>query len=143
MFAFDLLGVGFANGMRSRGEVPFIDPRPIRVEVLQAKRLEQPLQLPKDLIGSSAKGIRQDHARQMINRLPEPALMSFTPDKTPHFIDLGGFDAPHFDRDRVRTTSLYHAGVDLGKPGGFFLIPAARYWTRRAGRGRYRGSHSH
>jgi hypothetical protein len=143
VFAFDLLRVGFANGMHSRGEMPFIDPSPIRIEVLQAKGLQEFLQLDKHRIRATSECVRQDYATQMVNRVPQPPLVRFAADKTPHLIDLRGFDAPYFDRDRLRTTAFHDAGVDLGKTGGFFLIPASPYWAQRVGRGQYRGSHSH
>jgi len=142
VFAFELLGVGFANGMRSHGQVPSVDSRPIRIEVFQAKGLEQLLQFDKDCIRTTPQRLRQDHASHMINGMPQPPLVRFAFDKTPHFIHLRGFHASHFDRDRLRTTPFHHAGVDLGQPDGFFLIPAARYWTRRVERGQYRESHS-
>ncbi len=123
MFTFDLLRVAFANGMSRGGEVALIDSGRIRVEVLQAKGLEQLLQLDENRIRATAKRIRQDYATQMVNRVPQPALMGFAPHKTPHFIDLRCLHAPHFDRDRVRTTALHYAGVDLGEAGRFFLIP--------------------
>lgn len=62
MLAFDLLRVGFANGMRSRGEMPFIDSGSIGIKVQQPKRREQLLQFHKYRIGSTAKRLRQDHA---------------------------------------------------------------------------------
>ena len=70
MFAFDLLRVGFANGMGSRGEMPLIDPRPIRVEVLQAKGFEEFLQLDKNRIGATPERLRQHHPTQMVNGMP-------------------------------------------------------------------------
>lgn len=127
MFAFDLLGVAFANGMRNGRQMPLIDPSSIRVEVLQAKGLEQLLQFAKDGIRAPPKRIRQHHATQVINGMPQPPLVRFALYETPHLIDLSGFDASHFDRDRLRTTPLHDAGVDLGQPGGFFLIREARY----------------
>jgi hypothetical protein len=127
MFAFNLLRVGFANGMRSRGQVPFIDPSPIRIAVLQAKRLQELPQLDKDCIRATTKGVRENYPTQMINRMPQPPLVRFAFDKTPHFIHLRGLHAPYFDCDRVRTTPLHDAVVDLGQPDGFFLIRAARY----------------
>jgi hypothetical protein len=63
----------------------------------------------------------------MINRMPQPPLVRFALYETPHLIDLSGFDASHFDRDRLRTTPLHDACVHLGQPGGFFLIREARY----------------
>ena len=70
----------------------------------------------------------------MINRMPQPALVRFAFDKTPHLIHLRGLHAPHFDRDRVRTTPLHHACVDRGEADRFFLIPSAPYSDRPAGR---------
>ncbi len=141
-FAFELLGVAFANGMRRCRQGPRRDSRPSRVEGLQAKGLEQLLQLDEDSIRSTAEDRRQDHAAHMINRLPQPALGGLALHETPPLIALRGFDAPHFDRERLRTTALPAARVDLGQTGGFFLIREARYWTRPAGRGHYRGSPS-
>jgi hypothetical protein len=58
MFAFDLPGVGFANGVRSSGEMPFIDPSPIGVEVLQPEGLQEFLQLDTHGIRATPEGIR-------------------------------------------------------------------------------------
>ena len=129
--------------MRRCRQVPRIDFRPIRVDVLQATGLEQLLQLDEDSIRTTPEGIRENYPTQMINRMPQPALGGLALHDTPPLIDLSGFDAPHFDRDRLRTTALHDARVDLGQSGGFFLIREARYWTRHAGRGQYRGSRSH
>lgn len=70
MFACDLLRVGFATGMRRRGEVPLIDPSPIRGEVLQAKGLQELPQLEKDFIRATPERIRQHHPTQMVNGMP-------------------------------------------------------------------------
>ena len=70
MFAFDLLRVGFANGRGSRGEMPLIDPSPIRVEVLQTKGLQELPQLDKNRICATPERIRQHHPTQMVNGLP-------------------------------------------------------------------------
>ena len=143
MFAFDLLGVGFANGTRRRGQGPFLDTSSIRVEVLQAKGLQELLQLDKDCIRTTPEGIRENYPTRMINRMPQPALVRFAADNTPPLIDLRGLHAPYFDRDRLRTTALHDARVDPGQPDGFVLIREARDWARHTGRGQYRGSHSH
>ena len=127
MFAFNLLRVSFANGMHRRGEMPLVDASPIRVEVLQAKGLQELPQLDKDFIRATTKGVREDYLTQMINRMPQPPLVRFALYETPHLIDLSGFDASHFDRDHLRTTPLHDACVHLGQPGGFFLIREARY----------------
>ena len=123
MFAFDLLGGGFVKGMRSRGQVPSLDPSPIRIEVLPAKGLEQLLQFDKDCLRATPEGIRQHDATDIVNRMPQPPLVRFALDKTPHFVYLRGFYAAYFDHDRVRTTPFHHAGVDLRETDRFFLIP--------------------
>jgi len=142
MFAFNLLRVALAHGMRRCGQGSFIDASSICIEVLQAKGLQELPQLDKDFIRATTKGVREDYPTQMINGMPQPPLVRFAFDKTPHLIHLGGLHAPHFDRDRVRTTPFHHAAVDLGQPDGFFLIPAARDWTRRARLEHYRESPS-
>jgi hypothetical protein len=121
MFAFNLLGVDFADGMRGGGEVAVVDSRRIGVEVHQAKRLEHLFQLYKNLIGSAPKHIRQDHSSQMINRMPQPALVGFAPDKTPHLIDLGRFHAADFYRDRVGTAPLHDDFIDGGEGTSLFF----------------------
>ena len=143
MFAFNLLGVGFANGMRRRGQVSFIDASSIRVEVLQAKGLQELLQLDTDCIRTTPEGIRENSPTQMLKRLPQPALVRFAADNTPPLSDLRGLHAPSFARDRLRTTPRHDAGVDLGQPGGVFLLPASPSWAQRAEHGQSHGSPSH
>ena len=133
MFAFDLLRIALTHSMSRGWQMPFIDAGPSGVKVHQPKGLQQLLSLPKDRSCSTAKRIRQDHARQMINRLPQPALLSFAPDKTPHFLDLCGFHAAPLDRARLGATSVTDAFVHWRETGGFFLIPCARDWGRLAG----------
>ena len=79
----------------------------------QATGLQKLLQLDKDFIRAPTKGGREDYPTQMINRRPQPALVRFAADNTPPLIYLRGLHAPDFARDRVRTTPLHHAGVDL------------------------------
>jgi len=57
MLAFDLLSVDFPDRVSSSGELAVIDPSRIRVEVHQAKGLEQPLQVDKDFIRSTPEYI--------------------------------------------------------------------------------------
>ena len=109
------------------GQGSFIDASSLCIAVRQATGLQKLLQLDKDFIRATTKGVREDYLTQMINRMPQPALVRFAADKTPHLIDLRGLHAPYFDCDRLRTTPLHDACVDLGQPGGFFLIREARY----------------
>ena len=143
MFAFNLLRVALAHGMRRCGQGSFIDASSICIEVLQAKGLQELPQLDKDFIRATTKGVREDYLTQMINRMPQPPLVRFALYETPHLIDLSGLHAPYFDRDRLRTTPRHDAGVDLGQPGGVFLIPASPSWAQRAEHGQYHGSPSH
>ena len=123
MFAFDLLCVEFADGVGRGREVAGIDSRRIGVKVHQTKRLEQLLQLSEDLIRPAPEHLGQDDAGQMINRVPQPALVGFAPHATPHLLDLRRLHAAHFDPDRVGTTPLDDAFVDRRERGRFFLTP--------------------
>ena len=69
-FAFNLLRVEFPDGVSSSRQVTAVDSGRIGVEVLQPKRLAQLLQLDQYCRRSTAKRLRQDHTREMINRLP-------------------------------------------------------------------------
>jgi hypothetical protein len=123
MFAVNLLRVDFAYGVSSRWKVTVVDSGRIGIKVLQPKRLQQLLQLDKDPIRSTAERIRQDSPTQMINRMPQPALVCFALHQTPHFIHFCGLHSAHFDYHRIWTTPLNHACVYLREAGRFFLIP--------------------
>ena len=122
MFAFDLLRVALAHGMSRGGQVPFIDSSPIGIKVYQPKGFEPLLQLDKYCIGSTTKRIRQPHATQMVNRMPQPALVCFALHETPHLIDLCRFYATNLYGHRVGTAPRYDDFIDLGEPRGFFLV---------------------
>ena len=111
MFAFDLLGVDFADGMGSCGQMTSIDSGSIGIKVHEPKRLEQLLPLSKDLIRATPQHLGQPDSGKMINRVPPPALVNLTAHETPHLLDLRRFHAPHFDRNRVGTTPFDHVFV--------------------------------
>jgi hypothetical protein len=96
MFAFDLLGVDFADGMSSGGKMTVINPGGIGVKMFQPKGLEQLVQLDKHLIRPTPKRIRQDHSREMINGVPQPTPMSLVLHKTPHLINLRRLNSANF-----------------------------------------------
>jgi hypothetical protein len=75
MFAFALLRVTFAHCMGGSGEMALIDASGISIEVLQPKRLEQLPQFDNHSICATTKRIRQHHPCQMVNRMPQPALL--------------------------------------------------------------------
>jgi hypothetical protein len=123
MLAFDLLRVGFADGVSRGGEMAVVDSRRIRIAMLQPKRLEQLLSLDTHFIRSTPEHICQDDSGEMGNRMPQPPLVGFAPHKTPHLINLRSFNSADFHRNCVRTTSLDHAFVHRRKGARFFLIP--------------------
>jgi hypothetical protein len=104
MFAFNLWGVNFADRMSGGGEVAIIHPGSIRVEVHEAKRLEQLLQFDKHLTRPIPEHIGQNNPGEMINCMPQPPLLGFTPHETPHLIDLRRLYTAHFYRDRLFTS---------------------------------------
>ena len=60
----------------------------VGVKTRETKGLQQRFELQKDLILATPKDIGQDRTRVVIDRMPEPALVPFLADKTPHFIHL-------------------------------------------------------
>jgi hypothetical protein len=60
----------------------------------------------------------------MINGMPQPALVRFAADKTPHLIHFGSLHAPHLYRDCVGTASFHNGLVDLLESRGLFFNSA-------------------
>jgi hypothetical protein len=121
MFAFDLLGMSFPDGVVGGRQVTLIDASGIGVKVDNPKGLEQGLQLLKDCIGPGAQGIGQDRPREVINRVPQPALVRFAPDKTPPLIHLRSLHSTHLYRDRFGTAPLNDGLVDRLEGWGLFF----------------------
>ena len=128
MLAFNLLRVDFAHGVGGSGKMTLIDASRVRVEVHQAKRFQQLLQLDTDCIRSTAKRLRSDYATQMVNRMPQPALVRFALHETPHLIDLCRFYATDLYGYRVGTAPRHDDCIDLGEPRGFFLVRQSQSW---------------
>ena len=61
----------------------------IGIKTGEPEGLQQRFELQKDLIFAAPKDIRQDGARVMIDRMPQPAWVAFVADKRPHLIHLG------------------------------------------------------
>jgi hypothetical protein len=121
MFAFNLLGVDFPDSMSSGGEMAILDPSRIRIEMHQPERLEQFLQLDKHLIRATPEHICQDHPRQMVNRMPQPALMHFTLHETPHLIDFCRLDPADLYRGRVGIAPCHDAFINWRERAGLFF----------------------
>jgi hypothetical protein len=88
MFALDLLCVPLARLVLVGIEMPGVRAPSIGVIAPDAKRLEQPFELQKHLILRPATDIRQDFARLVIKRMPQPALLVLLPHLGPHLIDF-------------------------------------------------------
>ncbi len=89
MFPLNLLRVPLARAVDFRGEVPLVRAPIICVIARDTKRLQQGLQLQKDLVLAPAQDIRQDLPTVVINGMPEPPLCLLLANKTPHFVDFG------------------------------------------------------
>jgi hypothetical protein len=88
VFALDCLRVFLAHLIWLRIEMPLVSPPDVGVKLCDAKRRQELLELQKDVILPSPKDIRQDLARVMIDRMPQPAWMRFPAHVTPHFVQL-------------------------------------------------------
>jgi hypothetical protein len=88
MFALDLLRVLLAHLMLLGIEMPLVGPPAVRVELCDAKGCQQLLELQEDVVLPSSEHIRQDLARAMINRVPQPPRVRFAAHVTPHFVQL-------------------------------------------------------
>ena len=89
MLALDFLGMLFAWAMHFGVQMPGVGAPMIRRKAGEPEGLQQRFQSEKDLICAAPKTIRQDGACLMINGMPQPALVTFCADKTPHLIPLG------------------------------------------------------
>jgi hypothetical protein len=59
------------------------------VKAGESKRLQERFELEKNVVFAAAKDIRQDCSSGVIDGMPQPALVAFLADKTPHLIHLG------------------------------------------------------
>ena len=79
MLPLDLLGVPFARAVHLSVQMPRVRAPMIGIKTGEPKRLQQCFELQKDCIFAASKDIRSDHARVMINRMPQPANLAMTP----------------------------------------------------------------
>src|SRR5262245_15071289 len=77
-------------------DIPLVGTPSIGIEARDTKRLQQGLQLQKDPILALSKDISQHLPTVMINRVPQPPLVRFLADITPHLIELCPQPAPRF-----------------------------------------------
>ena len=88
MFALDFLRVLLAYLMLLGIEMPLVSSPAVSVKFRDAKRCHQLLELQEDVVLPSSEHIRQDLARVMINRMPQPARIRFAAYVTPHFVQF-------------------------------------------------------
>src|SRR5215510_11947694 len=91
MLALDFLSVPFTRTMHVGFEMAFVRTPMIRIEASEPEGLQQRFELQKNFVCAASKDIRQDRARVMIDRMPQPARVAFVADKRPHLIHLGFF----------------------------------------------------
>src|SRR5215470_3404558 len=89
MLPLDFLRVALARIVLVRIKMTCVCAPMIGMIARAPKRLQQRFQLQKHLVFAAAKDIRQDGSGAMINGVPEPSLLLFLADKTPHFVHLG------------------------------------------------------
>src|SRR5262249_32006468 len=63
----------------------------------------------------------QDHAGEVINGVPQPALVRFVPDETPHLIHLRSLHTADLYRKRFGAASLNDTLGDVLQSRGLFL----------------------
>jgi hypothetical protein len=64
----------------------------------------------------------EDDSSLMVNRMPEPSLLGFLPNKTPHFIDFCFFHLVDLNNDLTWIDVLNGRGIDVLELILFFLI---------------------
>ena len=88
MLALDFLRVLLPYVMLRGIRMPLVSPPPVGVKLRNTNGLQQLLQPQEDLILPSSEHIRQDPARLMINRVPQPTRLRFFRNIRLHFVEL-------------------------------------------------------
>ncbi len=112
MLALNFLRVPFAGAVNFGCQMPCVRPPVIRREACEAKGLQQRLELQKDLIFPTAKDIRQDGSCMMIDRMPQPALVAFLPNKAPHLVNLSFPSLLNVHEDLVWVHGAQQCGIN-------------------------------
>src|SRR5215510_5899804 len=112
MLPLDFLRVALARIVLFRIKMPGVCAPLIGMIARDPKRLQQGFQLQKDLVFAAAKDIRQDGSSAVIDGMPEPSLLLFLADKTPHFVHLGFTNALNMHSNVVWVDSTQEGRVD-------------------------------
>ena len=78
MLALNLLDVSLIRAVPVRVQMPCIRAPMSGIEAVETKGLQECLELHKDLIFAATTDIRQDRARVMLKRMPQPANRATT-----------------------------------------------------------------
>jgi hypothetical protein len=92
-------------------------PPKIRRAANEAERVPQRCALQKDRISPATTDKRQDHSRVVINRLPQPALVTVVPHNASHLIDLGVTSSRHGHGHGGGAYGAPQGGVDRRRRG--------------------------
>jgi hypothetical protein len=95
---------------------------PISIEMPNAQRCSQYLELSEDIVLMCAQHVGQDHSSSMVNGMPEPPLLRFLPHKTPYLIDFGFFHVRDLNHDLSRIDVLDDRVIDGLELMLFFLM---------------------
>jgi hypothetical protein len=96
VFARDCLHGLFSHLLLLGVEIPLVGTSSIGIEARETKRLQQSLPLQKAPILAVSTDISQHLSTGMIHRVPQPPLVRFLADITPHLIEFGCQPAPLF-----------------------------------------------
>ena len=122
MLPFDFLGISFSNNLLFRWQMAFISAPIIRIESRDPEWLQESPQFQKYGIFAITEHISEDFSSAMVDRVPEPALMLFVADITPHFIEFSIINTLNFNRNIARLQTSQNLSVDRFKARFFFLI---------------------
>jgi len=122
MLPFDFLGISFSNNLLFRWQMAFIGAPIICIESRDPEWLQESPQFQKYGILAITEHISEDFSSAMVDRVPEPALMLFVADITPHFIEFSIINTLNFNRNIARLQTSQNLSVDRFKARFFFLI---------------------
>jgi hypothetical protein len=123
MFPCNLLRLCFTNSLLLRISMTFVHVCTIRLEMAHTTWGSEHFQLSEDFVLTCPQHRGSDHSRLLIHGMPEPSLLGFLPNKTPHVVNFSCFHLVAFDADRAWLHTLDRDLVDVLKLWRFFLTP--------------------
>jgi hypothetical protein len=129
MLPLDFLRMLFAGAMHVRVQMPRVCAPMVGVKAGESKGLQERFELQKDLICAAPKDIRQDGSSGVIDGMPQPALVAFLADKTPHFIHFGFPSTFKIHGNIIWIEGAQSSGVDRLQ-SRFFLFELTEHGVR-------------